>query len=362
MIPQPRPAGFSSLSTRPHLPRQRLADFCEYLAAMLGAGLTLSEGLDECSATHDGMPLGLFSSRLAVALRGGASLSTALRSTGMCLPRFFGQLVAAAERAGSLEASLHEAASLLREGARVRSALLGAAAYPLAVLLLLMTSMVALQLLLGPGGPFASNGLPVHLLSRLDSIRGTARREAVAIGFILVATPIGAIGLLRLRTADGPFQPLADRVLLAVPFAGRLVASRELRLFVAVLKAFTAHGVSVEEALAEGTDLLRGCRLRRALRSAIRQIEEGCPVARALASEPCIPAPIRHSVAVGDRTGSLSVVLPALSEHYRWESDRAMRHLEELAEPVLIAVCGCVVIVFVLTVVIPVLTLFGEAV
>lgn len=344
------------------LSRRQVAEFCDYLAAMLSAGLTLTEGLDECSLSHGRTGVSRLAARLAIELRAGSSFDAAVHVDGLLLPPLFQRLVTMGERSGSLGRALREASVFLREGDRARGAVLGAAAYPLVVLLVLVGFMFALQLLLVPGGLPALTALPPPLLVRLAVIRSTARAEALAVAAAAALVPIVGVLLVRLRSGEGTFAPLADRLLLAVPLAGRLIAARELRLFTAALESFSAHNLSVEQALFEASGLLRGLRLRSAVRSAAGRIEGGCPASRALASEPEIPDRLRRAVAVGDRAGSLSGVLPSVIEHYRWESERCLRRVEQLAEPLLVGLCGAVVVTAVVTVVLPMFALFGDAV
>lgn len=347
--------------TSGRISRGHLAEFCDYTAAMLAAGITLLESLDECALSHEGGSIGRFSARMALGLRCGASFAAAVDGCGERLPPVFRQLAAAGERSGSLDRALHEAAELLREDDRARDTIIGAAAYPLVVLLAIVAFLVVLQLLVIPASGRSLTSLSPPLLVRIAAIQRTARLEAAAITIATALFPVTATLLVRARGGAGALAAIADRLLRAVPLIGKLLAARELRLFVVALHSFASHAVSIEAALYEASALVSGIPLRTSLRAAAVRIEQGTPAARALAAEPLIPGRLRRAVALAEQTGSLQEVLPALTEHYRWESAQRLRRLEQLTEPLLVGVCGVVVALVVVSVVLPLLSLFGEA-
>lgn len=341
--------------------RRQLAEFCDYVATMLEAGLTLLESLDECALNRDRSGVGRLSGRLALEVRGGSSFASAVQTCGGRIPVPFGLLAATGERSGSLGRSLHEAAELLREDDRARSILLGAAAYPLVVTVALLAFLLVLQLFVIPGGGL-SPGVPSSpVAGRFEAIRHTAQGELVVAASLILLGPLLTGLLVRVRARGGALAATADRIVLGTPLFGKLLAAREMRILAVVLHNFALHWVSIENALWEASSLLPSIRLRASLKRAADRIEQGTPAGRAMAEDPLIPRRLRRALSLAERTGDLSDALRPLVEHYRWECLRRLRRLEQLAEPLLIAVCGTVVVAAVVTVVLPLLSLFGEA-
>lgn len=345
------------------LSRRQLAEFSDYVAAMLGAGLALPQALAECGDVFSGRTA-RFAAHLCSGLSAGNRLSDLLSQpeVSLWLPPIYRNLLSAGEHSDMLARSLEEAALHLREEERARSLLIGSAVYPVSVLILLLGFTVGIIVLFIPRAVELLRAIPEISPQQIDQITHKAFVEGLFLS-ISLSLPFLLIFVTAVtRKSTKVASQRLDALTASLPLVGRLVSLLQFKLFVFAIEALCSRGFPVEAALLEAAMVLENHAFRASVESVVQQIECGTPLPDALATQPLIPDLVRRSLSLGDSTGTLSSVLPALSQRYRWEVERRLQMLAHLAEPALILVCGTIVLVVVATLVVPVFALFAGGV
>ena len=79
-----------------------------------------------------------------------------------------------------------------------------------------------------------------------------------------------------------------------------------------------------------------------------------------LSKSPVFPTMVTRMIAIGERTGSLEVLLEKIAEFYDAQVKAAVKSLTSLIEPILISVMGVIVGVVVMSVFLPILDVVGK--
>jgi type II secretory pathway component PulF len=333
----------SRVSLTRGLPSADLADGLTSLGHLLGAGLPLVKALEVLQGTTSSVWAAVLPS-IRVQVERGETLSAALATSSLRIPRHLLGLIGAAEAGGGLTEAIERAADLAEGESRVRSAVREALAYPMILLvaggastaLLATVVLPAFAELLGSAG----RELPLTtrvVLSVSDVVLGTwqwvllSGLFGVLWWFAWVAGETGRARwhglLLRIPGISGPRRSLATA------------------RFCAALAALADSGLPLPRALSHAGEASGDAAMGRAAEVVRQRVAEGAPMASAMAEHRVFaPAAVRM-IAIGEETGRLG---PLLAHAGRIERELGMRRLlraTRLIEPVLILAFGAVVAV-----------------
>ena len=248
-------------------------------------------------------------------------------------------MVSAGESAGNLDAVLFRLADFLDAQNRLKSKVMSAMFYPIAmvgigvvIMGILMTTVVPklTTIFTDLGKELPWNTQILIFVSQL-------------IGGWWWALIIGAVGgsiLIRrwLRTPRG--RAWWDRIVLKLWVVGPLVRMFAISRFAKTLATMLASGVPLLRALEIVKGILGNVTLTKVVEEARESIKEGESIAAPLRRSGEFPPIVTHMIAVGERTGQLEGMLENVASSYDVEVDMKIARLTTLLEPVMILVMG----------------------
>ncbi|NJL31771.1 MAG: type II secretion system F family protein [Phycisphaerales bacterium] len=177
-------------------------------------------------------------------------------------------------------------------------------------------------------------------------------------GWMVLAVVIGVGWWARrwLRTEKG--RRGLEKVLLALPGLGTIVARFALVRFARMLGTLLAAGVPMVTALRVAQEAIGNQTLADAVGQASDQVKQGSALSRSLgACAQLFPPSVVEMVAVAEETGRLDKELLRLAQTYEVELDRRLRMLVSLAEPVLLFLMASLIGTIVIGMLLPIFTL-----
>ena len=271
--------------------------FLEGLSSLLRAGVPVREALEALAAGAPGGRVGRLAHVLALRVSEGSTLGEAMGAAWRWVPPEHAAVLEAGERAGALDDAIARVIEL--HGSRVRTAseFLRSLAWPL-------VSTVA-----------ASTLLPAYLL--VSDGRGTYLAiQCIVFGSLGLAALVFAVGFPR-RLADSRFGGALERLVLAIPFAGRLLRERAVARFLGVLAFVLRAGVSLEEAFGLAEKTLGWGELRVAAAGIPAALRKGSRFHEALSAASAfrLRAEAVAAIYAGEVAGQLDGALLEVSEH-----------------------------------------------
>ncbi|PTQ53238.1 MAG: Type IV fimbrial assembly protein PilC [Brockia lithotrophica] len=285
-------------------------------------------------------------------LREGVSLSDALAHYPRVFPGFFVAMVRAGELSGELSRTLDEAAAFYERSFTLRQRLAGAVAYPL--FLLVFSVLVVIFLLTFVLPRFTS--LFAQMNVSLPWITRVVLAVAGFFGSYWWAVVAALVAFVLLFAAAG--KGFRDRLLLALPGIGGAVRVGAYALLARTLAVFYAAGAPLLDALGAAKDVIGNAALGQELEEVRARLREGLSLSQALAEGGTFPPLLVQTVAVGEATGSLDAVLEKLAEFYQMDLEQALQRLERSLEPILVLAMAVVVGFLILSIILPLLTLY----
>jgi len=332
---------------------QRLVQFTQQLATLLGAGQPLDRALTILLELPEDEGAKRTISDIRDAVRGGASLSAALDRQHGVFGRLYVNMVRAGEAGGSLHETLQRLADYLERSRALRARVINALVYP-AILL----AMVGLSLLflLGYVVPqFAA------MYDSLDADLPWFSQAVLGVGvfvrdwwWLLLAIPVVLLlWLERLRRDPAVMQKL-DGWLLRNKLAGALVARLDTARLARTLGTLLRNGVPLLSALGIARNVLDNRVLASDVDAAAEEVKNGIGLSVALGKGKRFPRLALQMIQVGEESGALDAMLLKTADTFEQETAIAMDRMLAALVPAVTLVLATIVGIVILAVLSPI--------
>ncbi|MDR2784749.1 MAG: type II secretion system F family protein [Treponema sp.] len=336
-------------------------EFTEMMDLLLESGLSLRDAL-ELLADDKGADGGaaFLAGGILDRIRGGVSFAQAVFSMKETFPPIYRSMIRVGDRAGSVERIFPRLGTYLRDQKKLREKTAAALAYPLLVLFLAVAGTIGLVFFVLPKmeAIFGSFGG-----GQTETIRGNIAAMETAMlcfsGFILFLIA-AATAMKKLNVYFPDAGRYFDYIVLRLPLIGGFFLSWESLNFSFAMEVLTSGGVSVEAALREAEAVVSNSAYREALREARVQVLNGVNLSRIFRGEKLFPPCLGRWIAIGESSGQTEKIFSQVRSYFQQEIDRLMNRFLLLIEPVLIALIGAVILFFVLAVVLPLFSVYGN--
>jgi general secretion pathway protein F len=323
--------------------RKDLLPFLQGFRTLLAAGIPMDRALEMTAELFRGGPMGAVAVFLLREVRGGSSLSDAMRNApGEPFSRFLVQMVQAGQATGRLEEALEQAYRFLERSRDFRANLLGSLLYPAILLSASVVSVVLLVAFVVPrfAGVFAASGVLLPLPTRiLLGVSTFLRENAVYLAAAAVLAYVLARGALSRPEARKGW----DRGMMTWPVIGGTVTALETSRVMRSLSSLLSGGVPILHAFTIAREVSGNTAVRDGMETARLRIQGGAKVARALEEATPFPPLALQMIAVGEETGRLDAMLESVADTYEDAARRSLKNFLTLFEPVVILAMGLLV-------------------
>lgn len=332
---------------------ERLVQFTQQLATLLGAGQPLDRGLTILLELPEDEAAKRTIGDIRDAVRGGAALSTALERQHGVFGKLYINMVRAGEAGGSLQDTLSRLADYLERSRQMRSRVINALIYP--AILLAMVSL-SLLFLLGYVVPqFAA------MYDSLDAQLPMFSRLVIGLGvfvrdwwIVLIVVPALLLWWLDRKRRQPAFRAWLDEWLLQRKFAGALVAKIETARLARTLGTLLRNGVPMMTALGIGRNVLGNRVLAEDVDAAAGEVKNGVALSTALAKGKRFPRLALQMIQVGEESGALDAMLLKTADTFETETGLALDRMLAALVPVVTLALASVVGVVILAVLSPI--------
>ncbi|TMK33701.1 MAG: type II secretion system F family protein, partial [Actinobacteria bacterium] len=234
--------------TKEKLPQGELMHFSRQLSAFVRAGIPLIEALDVINEEADDKTLRMVLQGVRESLVTGETFSEALRPYETLFPKFYVDMVRAAELTGSLDDVLRELSGYIRRDLEARNKIKSALVYPMIILLMAIGTVIVLSTFVLPRfkaffeGFHATLPLPTRMLLSFANFVSGDWLYIIAGLVLLIAIPMAFV-----RTPTG--RRAKDRLLLRIPVVGSVILFAIIERFCRLLATMMRAGVPLPEAM-----------------------------------------------------------------------------------------------------------------
>jgi type IV pilus assembly protein PilC len=348
----------------PFLNRIQLGDLAimtRQLATMVSSGMTILRSLYVLEAQTENKKLADAIVEVRKDVEAGLPLSDALERHPKTFNPLFVAMTRAGETGGVLEDSLIRIADQLEKEESLRRQVKSAMAYPIVIFVFATAVMLGMVAFIVPvfAGVFKELGnakLPA-MTSFVMGISGAV----TGYWYLLILGTVGfAVGFMKWKkTAKG--RGLWQRFLLRVPFKiGDIFQKVALARWSRTFSALMGAGVPLLQAIDITSQTAGNIVVEEAMANVTTSVKAGGTIAQPLMDSPVFPSMVGHMVKVGEETGALTTMLSKIGDFYEDQVDASVKALTSILEPVMIVFVGGIVGFIVISMYLPLFSVYDQ--
>ncbi len=337
-----------------------LAVFSRQLATMISSGLSILRALYVLEEQTESKFLKETIVQVRKDVEAGMSLSSAMEAHPKVFNPLFVAMTRAGEAGGLLEESLRRVADQLEKDASLRRQIRSAMIYPTLVITFAVGVMMALVAFLVPvfAGVFKQFGGELPKITQVSVFMSKVVTHYWWAMFASVGIAIFAF-LQWKKSSWG--RPQWDRFRLHVPMKiGKIVQNIAVARWSRTLSSLTTAGVPLLLALDIVGKTGGNVVVEEAMDGVIESVKRGGSLSEPLSKTTIFPTMVTHMVGVGEETGALDSMLAKIADFYEDQVEASVKALTSILEPVMIIVIGSIVGFIVISMYMPMFTVYNH--
>lgn len=319
------------------IPPLLLKHWCQQLATLLNAGLSLDQALDELQ--QESLTAHPLLAGLGTRLRQGQSLAEALNHQQALLGEHWTILLAAGEQSGQLVTTLLQLSQhldwLQQEQQQTRQSLIQPLLSAGSVLAAICFMLIVLVPAIRPMLTGVAQPLPTKLLFSL--VDGLDRYGKHLLILLMLLTGLWVFAHHRFPRC----RYYTDRLRLHLPFFGGLHVRQELARYTHLWSLLYRNGIPILQALAVSRNCLTNLSLKKIFQHIEDSVSAGASPMTAFRASPFTwPSPILSMLQHGEKTGRLGDALEEMAVQLYQHHQQATQHLHRTLQPAILLLSG----------------------
>ena len=279
-------------------------------------------------------------------------------------PKVFGPLyvsmVRAGETGGLLEECLLRVADQLEKDASLKRQVRAAMIYPALVIFFAVGVMLALVAFLIPVFEKVFKSFPGKLPALSQFMVNFSHLVTRQWYLLVVVVAVLVVGFLSFKKSKWG-RPHWDAFRLRIPLKiGDIVQKVAIARWSRTLASLTHAGVPILQALEITGTTAGNLVVEKSMTEVIASVKAGGTISEPLRQSPVFPPMVAQMVGVGEETGALDSMLSKIADFYDDEVSAAVKALTSILEPVMIIVVGSIVGVIVISMYLPLFSVYNS--
>ena len=335
---------------------REIANFTRQISNLLRSGLSLSRALSVLmeQTTNDKFREVLRSIRSNVS--GGSTFSEALGNHPKIFTPLYINMVYAGEVSGSLDMVMERLADFTENELETRNKIISSLAYPAIMIIVGIGVVIVLMTFVIPRFTIMFEQMDQEL-PMITQILVSFSSFLKSYWYLLFGVIFG-LGYLMKKYNDSPEgKRQIDMIKLKIPIVSDFLRKREIAKFARTMGTLLSNGVPILKALEIVEAVISNSLMAEQISNVRDNIREGERVSDRLGEGGVFPPMVVNMVAIGEETGSLEDTLERIAIAYEGDTDRAMRAMTTMIEPLLILLMGGMVGIIVMAMILPIFQL-----
>jgi type IV pilus assembly protein PilC len=300
-------------------------------------------------------------------IEAGSTLEQAMSRHPQVFDRLYRAMIRSGEQSGRLESALDQIAFQVEKNDSLRRQVKSALMYPTLVFGFATVVLVAIVAFVIPvfanifnelaeEHPEEAGGLPAP-----TQLCVTASEALTGYWFIIIpAIIVGAFAFIQWKRTDGG-REMWTRLTLRIPFKiGDVIQKVALARWSRTFAGAVSAGIPMLQAIKLTGETAGNVVIEQAMDDVYASVKKGGSLAAPIEGNPIFPPMIGHMVAVGEETGQLENMMDKIADFYEAEVDAKVKALTSLLEPVMIVFVGGIVGFIVISMYLPMFSIYEK--
>jgi len=348
---------FSALFSRVN-PREVIM-FSRQLALLLESGTDIVASLELLQEQVTNRTLKNTIGSIVSDIRGGSSLSVAMRKHPRIFSNIYSRAIAAGEQSGNLEIVLRQMADFIERGVVTEKKIKGALTYPavVAVVAIIVIAIIVMFVLPTFVQLYSAFGAEQPLTVRFF-IGVTTWFADYGLYLIAGIVVLAILGYFYIKTPSGKYR--WDKISFRLPTIGRILLLSELSRACRTISLLFRVGLPLPEVLAMAIQGTNNKAMAEGLTGVQHDLIRGEGLSKPMSKRLLFLPLMVQMAGVGEETGNLDNTLATVAESYEMEADDRTSSAVGLIQPVITIVIGIVIGFIALSMVSAMYSIYGQ--
>jgi type IV pilus assembly protein PilC len=346
---------------------RELAVFSRQFATLVASGMPMLRTLQTLEEQTQDEMISKATADIRADVEAGSTLEQAMERHPKVFDRLFRAMVRSGEQSGRLEDALDRIAFQVEKTDALRRQVKSALMYPALVFGFAVVVLVAIVVFvipvfvnvfkeIGEEHPGESTSLPAP-----TQLCVSVSNALTGYWFMIIpGLVIGTFAFFRWKKTERG-KEIWDRFLLRVPFKiGDVIQKVALARWSRTFSGSVASGVPMLQAIQLTGETAGNIVVEQAMADVYASVKRGGSLAAPIESNPIFPPMVGHMVAVGEETGQLEHMMTKIADFYEAEVDAKVKALTALIEPIMIVFVGGMVGFIVISMYLPLFSLYEK--
>ena len=323
------------------IPRREIIHFCFHLEMLVRSGVPILEGLSDLRDSLEHPRFREVVASLIESIEGGQRLSQAMDGQPKVFNKVFVSLIRAGETSGRLPEVLKSLTESLKWEDELASQTKKLVMYPAFVGTVVIGATFFLMLYMVPQlKQFVKN--MGQVLPLQTQVLFFVSDLLVSYWYVALLLPLLIVAGIKIALATNPLARIRfDAAKLRLPLVGDILRKIILSRFANTFALLYASGIPILDSIRTTQDVVGNLVVRRGLERVEQLIVEGQNVTAAFHSIGFFPPLVIRMLRVGESTGALDDALMNVSYFYNRDVKESVEKVQQLIEPMLTVVLGC---------------------
>lgn len=332
-----------------------LSDFSRQIASMLGSGITMIRAIKIMEERDIKPAIKKVYALLYQEIQRGNTLSYAMELTEGSFPELLINMYKSGEASGQMEGTARKMADHYEKEHKLRGKIKSAMTYPVILFFITIAVVVLIFTLILPQFFTLFEGIELPAITQLMisiSNSMTTYWYFYIIGLLVV------IALGGFLVTIPQIKKALDQLKLKIPKIGKLLKIIYTARFARTLSSLYSSGLAMINALTISGATIGNSYLQSQFPEAIEQVRNGEPLSASIQIIDGFDAKLVSTIYIGEESGNLDSMLESVADSFDYEAEMATTRLVTFIEPVMIIIMAVIVGGIMLSVMLPIMTLY----
>ncbi len=327
-----------------------LLSFTREVQQLLSAGLPVYESLLTIEEKYRKSPAHILFLDLCDKLKGGSSLSSALKKYPHCFDTIYITMVQAGEKTGSLPWVFQQLHELIARKQKLKKQLISAISYPLFLGCFCFILLLGLLFFVIPSMKELFEGRSLHPITAtvLACSQFVTENSTLLACFVLSLT-----ALLVFLFKKPSTKQLLFKLLLKFPLIKTVSTEAALMRFGRTASVLLSGGLPITSALSLARSVMDHPFLEQGIERAEQKIIEGKALSQELKASPHIPPLVIRMLAIAEETGKMAQMFQNIADIYDEQLEKNLAQITTFLQPVMLLILGAIVGIVILSILLP---------
>ena len=335
--------------------------FLAQVSTYLKVGIPLADAINILTKQFKNKKYKRILSTLHYDLTTGRSFSEAMAKQENAFPNLLINMVKTAEMTGELPEILDDMEEYYSEMEETRKAMITAMMYPAIIFVIAIGVGTFIMLYVVPKfieiyETMDNATIPGITLAVL-ALSEFLQKYIIYIGISVVVILIIFIYLYKNVKS---FRKVIQTILMHLPVFGDVIIYKEVTTFTKTFSSLLSHNVFITDSMEILNKVTNNEIYKELIYSAIDQISQGKAISSAFKDQWAFPIPAYEMIVTGERTGQLPEMMHKISLYYQDLHKNSVTRIKTFVEPALIIMLTVMVGVIVLSIVIPMFSMYSQ--